>query len=256
MPRSTRHSTRQKVVKDQKVDAIPDDSTIIKTNSTPDLLVDNYNLHFELTDLEKSNTADNSNNDNEHIDRVQVGQSQVGLSSEKIVSPILPEDHDRDGSGEPDHTYPDVNPPRVSEKKRLNSTSPHHTSYPPPYLHNQEYPYHTESESFYRLLQSNTDPYKCSTITVATTKVRNAVGRFNLKNDPLIFQVPITNPIKLINHTLIILTTRLNLRYISSTSCLRSTFTTKPLLITHNNTTIRPRKLVPRTTRLTRTQSR
>jgi hypothetical protein len=156
MPRSTRHSTRQKMAKDQKlpkVEPLEDDSTNIKTTSTSDLLVDNYNLHFELTDLETLNTASNNDNDNEHSDRVQVERDHLGLGSDNIVSPTLPEDHDRNGSGGPE--YPDVNnQPGEFEENRLKSTSPveHHQSYPPHYLEHHEYPYDPESESASRKL--------------------------------------------------------------------------------------------------------
>jgi hypothetical protein len=141
MPRSVR-STRNSAKKDaaQKVKQETTTTNIesSSTNSTRDPIVDNYKLHFELTDLEptKSNTPHTNQESDSVLNQDQrggVGQGNHQVSLGKIESAVRV-DEDRDGSGEPDHTSNNIDQPRQiqiqHERYIPRSVSPSHHKYP------------------------------------------------------------------------------------------------------------------------------
>jgi hypothetical protein len=153
--RSTRNSVKKK--KDDENKVAQSDTTNIKptsTNSTRDPSVDNYKLHFELTDLEPTkSTIPQTDKDVQGVHEQEQGggvgeHREQGSTVGRIESdPRVHED--RDGSGEPDHTSSNIDQPRVSQIQHdrfiPRSTSPTHKypidphlSYLPQYLHENE----------------------------------------------------------------------------------------------------------------------
>lgn len=162
MPRAVR-STRNTVKKNhlqkekEKLQQEPTTTNIqtTTTNSTRDPSVDNYKLHFELTDLEptKSTTPRTNEDIGQVLDQDQRGgvgdDNSQGLTLGKLESDSRV-DEDRDGSGEPDQTSSNIDQPRVNttrhERFIPRSSSPihhkysidPHLSYLPQYLHQSE----------------------------------------------------------------------------------------------------------------------
>jgi len=159
--RSTRNTTKKKELEKEKSDqgVITTNIKTTTTNSTRDPSVDNYKLHFELTDLEptKSTTTPHTDEDIERVlhqdQRGGVGDdNSQGLSHGKIESDLRV-DEDRDGSGEPDHTSSNIDQPRESHLQHdryiPRSTSPNHNKYPidPHLSYIPQYLEQSESES-------------------------------------------------------------------------------------------------------------
>jgi hypothetical protein len=188
--RSTRNTTKKNELEklDQATTTTNNNIKSTTTNSTRDPSVDNYKLHFELTDLEptKSTSTPHTNEDIERVlDQDQRGgvgdDNSQGLSIGKIESDQRVGE-DRDGSGEPDHTSSNIDQPREShiqhDRYIPRSTSPNnniHNKYPidPHLSYIPQYLSESESKSTSTILCSPCiADDKCSSIIVTITIVR------------------------------------------------------------------------------------
>ena len=166
--RSTRNATKKKELEKDNSDREASTTNIktTTTNSARDPSVDNYKLHFELTDLEptKSTTTPHTDQDIERVlhqdQRGGVGDDKSqGLSHGNIESSVRVNE-DRDGSGEPDHTSSNIDQPRDSYPQQHRyiprSTSPNNNKYPidPHLSYIPQYLQQTESESTSIVLRS------------------------------------------------------------------------------------------------------
>ena len=155
--RSTRNNAKKEQDEKVKDKVITTNIEPSSTNSTRDPSVDNYKLHFELTDLESTKSNTTPHNDGGDIQGVLkhgqgggVGKhSELGSTVGKVEADLRVGE-ERDGSGEPDHTSNNIDHTRQIQIQHdrfvPRSTSPNNNKFPidpnltyiPQYLHESD----------------------------------------------------------------------------------------------------------------------
>lgn len=189
--KSTRHEvTSQPENKDQSNVQLESNTTNTATNSNPDPLVQDYKLHFELTDLE---TTKPSINDGERPSSFETGRDDpVSLKlASRDAYPTPPRRSrdrqvpgaDNDGEGEPDfafntgHIDASYDPALLDEphpnQSELSNAQRDHFDGSSTYIIPPTHPERSSESkyiSFSRLAIA--DSSKCRTTTISTTTVR------------------------------------------------------------------------------------